>query len=144
MVEGQCVATGETPVAVQSVASCRKLSQRLIAKVEPGSTFATAIVRRVRQTSYFYDSLLRFPGNRREFRSRKWRRKLRMVTCPSEPFPFHFVFGHCAFPSADTLQWILRTFPARHSLPLRRTILVRSSMTTRRSTCLHRHQTPRP
>ena len=56
----------------QAVASCRKLSQRLIAKVEPGSTFATAIVRRVRQTSYFYDCLLRFPGNRREFRSRKW------------------------------------------------------------------------
>ena len=32
-------ATGETPVA-----GCRKLSQRLIAKVEPGSTFATACI----------------------------------------------------------------------------------------------------
>ena len=31
-------------------------------------------------------------------------RKLRMMTCPSETFPFHFVFGHCAFPSADTLD----------------------------------------
>ena len=32
-------ATGETPVA-----GCRKLSQRLMAKVEPGSTFATACI----------------------------------------------------------------------------------------------------
>ena len=32
---------------------CRNLSQRLIAKVEPGSTFATAIVRRVRQHPIF-------------------------------------------------------------------------------------------
>ena len=112
-------ATGETPVA-----SCRKLSQRLIAKLEPGSTFATAIVR---QHPIFMTPCFVSLGTNGNFtRESGEGRKLRMVTCPSETFPFHFVFGHCAFPSADTLQWILRTFPARHSLPLRRTILVRS------------------
>ena len=106
---------------------CRKLSQRLIAKVEPGSTFATAIVRRVRQRPIFMTPSFVSLGTRGNFtRESGEGRKLRMVICPSETFPFHFVFGHCAFPSADTLQWILRTFPARHSLPLRRTILVRS------------------
>ena len=91
--------------------TCRKLSQRLIAKVEPGSTFATTIVRRVRQRPIFMTPSFVSLGTRGNFtRESGEGRKLRMVTGPSETFPFHFVLGRWAFPSADTLQWIRRTY----------------------------------
>ena len=94
----------------QALQQGKPLSHRLIAKVEPGSTFATAIVRQ--RPIFMTPSFVSLGTSGNFARESGEGRKLRMVTCPSQTFPFHFVFGHCAFSSADTLQWILRTFPA--------------------------------